>query len=408
MSEPAIRLEGIGKCYRIGALQSRKIDIRDVISGAVTAPFRKVASLMRGNPEGVGGWEETLWALKDISFEVAPGDVVGIIGRNGAGKSTLLKILARITEPTSGYAEIRGRIGSLLEVGTGFHKELTGRENIYLSGSILGMRRDEIRKAFDEIVAFAQVEKFVDTPVKHYSSGMYLRLAFSVAAHLEPDILLVDEVLAVGDLQFQKKCLGKMEDVASQGRTVLFVSHNLGSVQELCERGILLHHGQLKKVDTAQACVAAYVESLQKDDMGEVTGNKALQLGAVHIANDEDPAIFLDQPLEISLKLRAQGVANPRMFIIVENFNGIQVLHEVIDCEALGHPVLDGDYVLRVSWPPLFLTPGVYSVYFKFLTHGMRTKQNRVFSEKAVLQIQGRDHHNVRAMLQPKTRWELK
>jgi len=408
MTETAIHLDGIGKSYRIGSLQNRKTDIRDLIGATIAAPFRRVASLLKGNPEGVGGWDETLWALRDISFDVARGDVVGIIGRNGAGKSTLLKILARITEPSTGYAEIHGRIGSLLEVGTGFHKELTGRENIYLSGSILGMRREEIRKAFDEIVTFAQVEKFVDTPVKHYSSGMYLRLAFSVAAHLEPDILLVDEVLAVGDLQFQKKCLGKMEDVARQGRTVLFVSHNLGSVQELCERGILLHHGQLKMIDTAHACVAAYVESLQKDDWSETTGNKALQLGAVHIADAENPTVYLDQPLEISLKLRAQGVENPRMFIIVENFNGVQVLHEVVKSDALGVPVLDGDYVLRVSWPPLFLTPGVYSVYFKFMMHGMRANQNRVYSEKAVLQITGRDRHNTKAMLQPETRWDLK
>lgn len=407
MSEIAIKAEGLGKAYRIGALHNRKSDIRDVLTSIIASPFRKIGSVLKGNPEGVAGWNETMWALRDISFEIHRGDVVGIIGRNGAGKSTLLKILARITDPTEGRAEVHGRLGSLLEVGTGFHKELTGRENIFLSGSILGMQRYEIKRAFDEIVAFAQVEKFVDTPVKHYSSGMYLRLAFSVAAHLEPDILLIDEVLAVGDLQFQKKCLGKMEDVARQGRTVLFVSHNLGSVQELCERGILLHHGQLKMVDTANACVAAYVESLHQDELPPNSTNKALQLGSVHIANSDAEGLFLDQPLEIGLKIRANKVENPRFFVIVENFNGVQVLHEVANTEDLGTHTLDGDFTLRVSWPALWLTPGVYSVYFKVLTHGSRESQNRVFSDKAVLQILGRDAHNVRAMLQPETRWEL-
>lgn len=407
MSEIAIKAEGLGKSYRIGALQNRKTDIRDVITSAVISPFKKIGSILKGNPEGVGGWDETMWALRDISFEINRGDVVGIIGRNGAGKSTLLKVLARITDPTEGYAEIHGRIGSLLEVGTGFHKELTGRENIFLSGSILGMQRKEIQSSFDEIVSFAQVEKFVDTPVKHYSSGMYLRLAFSVAAHLEPDILLIDEVLAVGDLQFQKKCLGKMEDVARQGRTVLFVSHNLGSVQELCERGILLHHGQLKMVDTVHSCVAAYVESLQEDELPLQSNHKALQLGHVTVANSQEEGLFLDEPIEICLKLRANGVENPRIFIIVENFNGVQVLHEIVTSEALGVKTLDGDYQIKVSWPPLWLTPGVYSVYFKMMAHGARDRQNRAFSEKAVLQILGRESHNVKAMLQPKTLWEL-
>jgi lipopolysaccharide transport system ATP-binding protein len=192
-----------------------------------------------------GSKKDELWALKDVSFEVSDGETLGIIGRNGAGKSTLLKVLSRITRPTAGRAEICGRVASLLEVGTGFHHELTGRENIYLNGSILGMRRSEIEKKFDEIVAFSEVEKFIDTPVKHYSSGMYMRLAFSVAAHLEPEILIVDEVLSVGDLSFQQKCLGKMEEVGRSGRTVLFVSHSLGSLARICKRGILLHNGKL-------------------------------------------------------------------------------------------------------------------------------------------------------------------
>jgi lipopolysaccharide transport system ATP-binding protein len=221
----AIRVDNLGKRYRIGARQKQPNTLRERIENLVASPFDYLRSTLRGPSE-----EEILWALKDVSFEIQQGDVVGIIGRNGAGKSTLLKILSRITEPTSGRAEVNGRVGSLLEVGTGFHPELTGRENIYLNGAILGMRKAEIDRQFDEIVDFAEIEKFIDTPVKRYSSGMYVRLAFAVAAHLEPEILLVDEVLAVGDAAFQKKCLGKIGDVAREGRTVLFVSHNMAAI----------------------------------------------------------------------------------------------------------------------------------------------------------------------------------
>jgi lipopolysaccharide transport system ATP-binding protein len=236
MSDVAIRVEGLGKQYRLGGPRERYDTLRDQI--------RKWSSL-RGLLRRATRAEHRppFWALKDVSFEVEPGEVVGIIGRNGAGKSTLLKILSRITEPTEGAADIHGRVGSLLEVGTGFHPELTGRENVYLNGAILGMRRAEIGRKFDEIVAFAEVEKFIDTPVKHYSSGMYMRLAFAVAAHLEPEILIVDEVLAVGDAEFQKKCLGKMGDVAKSGRTVLFVSHNMQTIANLCQLCICLKDG---------------------------------------------------------------------------------------------------------------------------------------------------------------------
>src|SRR3989454_14034 len=229
----AIRCQGLGKQYRLGPRQRYRA-LRDTLPALALAPFRGLRSAIGfGRPTAQGA---TLWALRDVSFEVSAGEIVGIIGANGAGKSTLLKILSRITEPTEGQAEIHGRVGSLLEVGTGFHPELSGRENVYLNGAILGMRRAEIEKKFDEIVAFSEVEKFVDMPVKHYSSGMYLRLAFAVAAHLETEILLVDEVLAVGDVEFQKKCLGKMEDVSKQGRTVLFVSHNMHAIRRLCAR----------------------------------------------------------------------------------------------------------------------------------------------------------------------------
>jgi len=245
MSDTIIRVENLGKKYIIGHQQegrSRYVALRDVMADTAKSVIKKVRHPKARNTDN----QEEFWALKDVSFEVKRGDRVGIIGRNGAGKSTLLKILSRITEPTTGRVELNGRVASLLEVGTGFHPELTGRENIYLNGAILGMTRVEIKKKFDEIVDFAEVEKFLDTPVKRYSSGMYVRLAFAVAAHLEPEILVVDEVLAVGDAAFQKKCLGKMEDVAkNEGRTVLFVSHNMAAINTLCTRGILLDSGGL-------------------------------------------------------------------------------------------------------------------------------------------------------------------
>ncbi|MEW6715914.1 MAG: ABC transporter ATP-binding protein [Chloroflexota bacterium] len=234
----AIRVENISKQYKIGIQVDSYHTLRDTLVDAVTWPIR---ALQRKLPSPT----DFIWALKDVSFEVHKGQVLGVIGRNGAGKSTLLKILSRVTEPTEGYAEIHGRVGSLLEVGTGFHPELTGRENIYLNGAILGMKRREIDRKFDEIVSFAEVEKFIDTPVKRYSSGMYLRLAFAVAAHLEPEILVVDEVLAVGDAEFQRKCLGKMSDVAHEGRTVLFVSHNMSAILRLTEETLVLDNGKL-------------------------------------------------------------------------------------------------------------------------------------------------------------------
>ena len=238
MSDTAIQVRGLGKQYRIGQRQLYKT-FREAIASAVRAPLRRLRQPI--NPAG----HESFWALKGVSLEVKRGEVIGVIGRNGAGKSTLLKILSGITEPTEGEAVINGRVGSLLEVGTGFHPELTGRENIYLNGAILGMKRSEIARKFDEIIAFAETEKFLDTPVKHYSSGMYTRLAFAVAAHLQPEILVVDEVLAVGDAEFQKKCLGKMGQIAHEGRTVLFVSHNMNAVEQLCSKALMLRTGKV-------------------------------------------------------------------------------------------------------------------------------------------------------------------
>ncbi|MBD2345474.1 ABC transporter ATP-binding protein [Anabaena subtropica] len=266
MSDTIIRVENLDKKYIIGHQQQEKYStIRDVIANGTKGLLKSFQNQKFKSTN----YQEEFWALKDISFEIKQGDRVGIIGRNGAGKSTLLKILSRITEPTKGSIKIKGRVASLLEVGTGFHPELTGRENIYLNGAILGMSKAEIKSKFDEIVAFAEVEKFLDTPVKRYSSGMYVRLAFAVAAHLEPEVLIVDEVLAVGDVQFQKKCLGKMEEVGKEGRTILFVSHNIAVVQTLCNRGIFLQRGSVEIDDSAYIAISTYLKSLE----GAVTEN---------------------------------------------------------------------------------------------------------------------------------------
>ena len=246
MSDIVISARGLSKQYRIGDPEKRHSTLRDQIAETLWAPVRGLRSIFSGSREPDPKNSGNIWALEDISFDVRQGEVVGVIGRNGAGKSTLLKILSRITEPTKGYADIQGRVGCLLEVGTGFHPELTGRENVYLNGAILGMRRDDIVKKFDEIVAFAEIEKFLDTPVKRYSTGMYMRLGFAVAASMDPEILVVDEVLAVGDAAFQKKCLGKMAGVAKDGRTVIFVSHNMPAIQSLCNRCLFIESGRLR------------------------------------------------------------------------------------------------------------------------------------------------------------------
>src|SRR5437879_3361677 len=255
MNTIVIRGEGLSKCYHRGAIQQSTL-LRDHLSRALKSPL----SVFR-RPK-----DETFWALKDVGLEVREGEVLGVIGRNGAGKTTLLKILSRITRPTTGWAEIYGRVGSLLEVGTGFHPELTGRENTFLSGAILGMSKKEIARKFDEIVAFAELEKFIDTPVKHYSSGMYVRLAFAVAAYLEPEILLVDEVLAVGDINFQKKCLGKMSDVARAGRTVVLVSHQLNQIRRLCQRVLWIDAGSIRMNGSPHEVVSAYELAMARDE----------------------------------------------------------------------------------------------------------------------------------------------
>lgn len=286
MTATALQVEDIGKEYQIGQREAY-YSLRDVIMKKLKKPF--TTTEVRGNTRS-RSQSQTIWALQNVSFDVQQGDVIGVIGGNGAGKSTLLKILSRITAPTTGRVKVTGRVGSLLEVGTGFHPELTGRENIYLNGAILGMKRTEIRSKFDEIVSFAEIDRFLDTPVKRYSSGMYVRLAFAVAAHLEPEVLLVDEVLAVGDVAFQKKCLGKMEAVGKEGRTVLFVSHNMAAVEKLCKKSVVLDKGRVAFIGSQKEGIAHYLKATETtsnllDDSLRRVGTGEIQLRAIEICN---------------------------------------------------------------------------------------------------------------------------
>jgi lipopolysaccharide transport system ATP-binding protein len=324
----AIRVEHLGKRYRIGEREHYRA-LRDTIVDAVKAPMRRLRSARADATV-----DNTIWALRDVSLEVAPGEVLGVIGHNGAGKSTLLKILSRITEPTEGRAEVRGRVGSLLEVGTGFHPELTGRENIFLNGAILGMTRAEIARRFDEMIAFAEIERFVDTPVKRYSSGMYLRLAFAVAAHLEPEILLVDEVLAVGDAAFQKKCLGRMSEVAREGRTVLFVSHNLPSIEKLCRRVVVIDGGRVTAQGDPAECIAAYLGARRQPrpavDLAAVPRLDPRLVPVLRSLDLRDgeggptSAVGCGEPLEFHVSYSAAAeIVNPSFGIIISNGMGM-------------------------------------------------------------------------------------
>ena len=304
-----ISAQNLGKSYRIGHNNETHDTLRDMLVSAVRAPF----DALRGGARD--GRDETVWALRDVSFEVQQGEIFGLIGRNGAGKSTLLKLLARITEPSAGRAEINGRVASLLEVGTGFHPELTGRENIFLNGAILGMSRREIERKFDEIVDFSEIEKYLDTPVKRYSSGMFTRLAFAVAAHLEPEILLVDEVLAVGDLAFQKKCMGKMGDVARQGRTIFFVSHNMGAISSLCNKAIYLQQGQVKEIGATSEVVNNFLSEMLQNriedlDQLRIPGfGKEMKFTEIEVVGAGGTNLLFGQPITYALTLQSSIAA---------------------------------------------------------------------------------------------------
>lgn len=363
-----IKAENISKKYLIGRKKNASSsDLRETLTKLVyniVNPFSYFAHT--ADPI-----YEEFWALKDVSFDIKQGDRIGIIGRNGAGKSTILKILSRITEPTTGRITIKGRVASLLEVGTGFHPDLTGRENIYLNGAILGMSRAEIRKKFDEIVDFAEVERFLDTPVKHYSSGMYVRLAFAVAAHLEPEILIVDEVLAVGDAQFQKKCLGKMEEVGKEGRTVLFVSHNMGAIGKLCAKAIWLNFGKLEVIGNAQEIIERYLSNTyEKASFRKfpLQANKVAQITSVRLLNNQnvETTEFTSQTepvVEVSFVLRKK-VRGCHVACIITTIDGYHVFstadtdtNKVLFEER--HP---GEYTAQVELPTKNLNIGVYQI----------------------------------------------
>lgn len=366
MSDVAIRVEGLGKLYHIGGKREGYKTFRDTVAG-----------LFGRNGSGRPAKTEPFWALKDLSFEIKKGEVVGVIGRNGAGKSTLLKVLSRITEPTEGFAEIHGRVGSLLEVGTGFHPELTGRENTFLNGAILGMRRSEIERKFDEIVAFAEVEQFIDTPVKHYSSGMYLRLAFAVAAHLETEILLVDEVLAVGDTAFQKRCLGKMEAVAKAGRTVIFVSHNMAAVLQLCSSGLVLDQGRTITYGATEEAVRCYlakgsfaVPERRWASPQEAPGDDRVRLLACRVIQDDRtvPLADINRPLEIEIEFLVLRQCEN----LVSGVNLYNALGACLfaHCDWRDNRLVEGHYSKKVLIPAPLLPEDRISVLVQLIFFG--------------------------------------
>ena len=368
MADAAIRVEHLSKRYRIGAKQVAYKTLREGLAQVLT---RRLFRRQETAHSSEADQEDIIWALKSVSFEIQKGEIIGIIGRNGAGKSTLLKILSRITEPTEGYAEVRGRVRSLLEVGTGFHPELTGRENIYLNGAILGMKKAELDKKFDEIVDFSGVEKFIDTTVKRYSSGMRVRLAFAVAAHLEPEVLLVDEVLAVGDAEFQKKCLGKMSDVAKEGRTVLLVSHNMGAIGRLCQRSILLDHGRMIAQGDSRTIIQDYLGSgIQKAAEIEYPNDprKRAQIRRVRLTNDlgcSTTELDRTRPFRIEIEVKAwQHVSGACVSFLLQTADGTSV------CDSCTLDTL-GDffclpegrtYLVKVEFPGDLLMAGHYDV----------------------------------------------
>lgn len=411
-----ISVEHLSKVYRLGQIGT----------GTLTNDLKVWWARKRGQPNPllkIGQSEnnhrgsDTLWALEDINFQVQQGEVLGIIGRNGAGKSTLLKILSRVTAPTSGQIKVKGRIASLLEVGTGFHPDLTGRENIYLNGAILGMTTQEVRQKFDEIVAFAEVEKFIDTPVKRYSSGMYVRLAFAVAAHLEPEILLIDEVLAVGDLEFQKKCLGKIGDVAKEGRTVLFVSHNMAAITMLCTRAVLLAKGSFTCSGSAQEVVSQYINhpidsaafdpiSIQSDEFS-LNGLRVYQNGI------DDPDLFItEQPVLVEyiyeVKTDVHGLRIGFDLVLKDGTVIFRTFDDDMQINFLKRP---GHYVAKCEIPPSFLSPSQYYLYPRIGIHGLKWIYNGESRIEMKLQnLAGVNSHYADprpGVIMPGLKWEI-
>jgi lipopolysaccharide transport system ATP-binding protein len=436
MSQPVIRVEGLGKRYRLGQ-RARHTALRNLLGDALRVPIARLARSKNGpkttsikdlagteggigannisSRDAIGRGPRFIWALKDINFEVVQGEVVGLVGRNGAGKSTLLKILARITRPTEGYAEIRGRVGSLLEVGTGFHGELSGRENVYMSGAILGMRKEEIDRKFDEIVAFSEVERFLDTSLKHYSSGMQMRLAFAVAAHLEPEILLVDEVLAVGDAAFQKKCLGKMSDVARQGRTIIFVSHNMTALRKLCPHAIRIEGGRIVESGNSDDVVNHYLQRNMDadlkcgwDDPQTAPGDERVRLRSVRVI----PQSASDGPITVHTPLRIEFIywnyvpdAVLNVSMILNNAEEVCVFASASDFS----PRPAGLVRHTVTIPGDLLNAGSYyinMIIVKDASIGLLFQNNLVGFEVLEGEIVGNWYGKLPGAMRPKLCWE--
>jgi lipopolysaccharide transport system ATP-binding protein len=394
MSTTAIRVENLSKQYRIGKRRAPYHSLRETLTNSVTELPRRLVSMFQRSAVRRSEGDNTIWALKDVSFEIERGEIVGIIGRNGAGKSTLLKVLSRITEPTIGFAEIGGRVGSLLEVGTGFHPELTGRENIYLNGAILGMRKAEIERKFDEIVTFAEVETFIDTPVKHFSTGMYLRLAFAVAAYLEPEILIVDEVLAVGDANFQRKCLDKMQDVGQHGRTVVLVSHNMSAITRMCDRAILINEGTVIKDGPSTEVVGVYMSSglattstREWPDPTTAPGGKVARLRAVRV-RDADGQITdtVDIRRPVNIEVEYEVLEPGRVLLSYMQFHtqdGVMAFESNdLHSKWRGRPRPCGRWVTTACIPGNLLSEGVL-----FASAGLITRDpvSRQFSVREVV-----------------------
>lgn len=389
MSINAIKAENLSKRYRIGFEKQARDTLAEVFSDWVMSPvrnYRRLRNLTKfeEQQQEIEEVEDVIWALRDVSFQIKPGEVIGVIGKNGAGKSTLLKILSRITYPTHGLVELNGRVSSLLEVGTGFHPELTGRENVYLNGTILGMTRMEIDRKFDEIVEFSGISKFIDTPVKFYSSGMGVRLAFSVAAHLEPEILLIDEVLSVGDAAFQKKSLGKMEEVSKQGRTVLFVSHNMGAVRALCTRGLLLESGQLVVDDDVDKVINTYLSSKDVSTAGrlgwsvaDAPQDKELILHGIEVmsgSGDIKTTFQIDEPFEIRIHYQIiEEVKNLRLYLRLKTTMGETVFATYEDSQIQdGFDRKAGYYTATCKIPANILNNITYRIYIGFDSPGYK------------------------------------